>query len=96
MLLISSNDVIMKLESEHLGIGQLLFVRVPVGHDYFLPPDQAVPGRPIWPRATLSRWNGYRALCECGATVCFITGLSLLPHCHCLDPGLDGTHFPSR
>jgi drug/metabolite transporter (DMT)-like permease len=26
-----------------------------------------------------SRWNGLRALCECVATTCFITGLTLLP-----------------
>ncbi len=78
MLLISSNDVIMKLESEHLGIGQLLFVRGLLATIIFSLLIK-LSGRPIWPRATLSRWNGYRALCECGATVCFITGLSLLP-----------------
>ena len=36
-------------------------------------------GRPLFPSGLFSRWNGLRAFCECCATTCFITGLTLLP-----------------
>lgn len=78
MSMISSNDAIMKLSSVELGVGQLLFVRgilaVILFSLYIV-----LTGRPLFPAAFFSRWNGLRAFCECCATICFITGLTLLP-----------------
>ncbi|MGI9319188.1 MAG: DMT family transporter [bacterium] len=78
MAMISSNDALMKLSSTELGVGQLLFVRGSLAvilFSLFI----KLSGRPLFPRRAFSRWNGLRALCECCATVCFITGLTLLP-----------------
>ena len=78
MSMIASNDAIMKLSSEQLGVGQLLFVRGALAVLLFSAFIR-LSGRPLLPHAFYSRWNGIRALCECCATVCFITGLTLLP-----------------
>ncbi len=78
MSMISTNDAIMKLSSAELGVGQLLFVRGTLAVLIF----SAIirfGGRPILPGGMFTRWNGLRALCECCATACFITGLTLLP-----------------
>jgi len=78
MAMISSNDAIMKLSSEQLGVGQLLFVRGVLAVVLFSVYIR-LSGRPFLPLAFYSRWNALRAFCECCATVCFITGLTLLP-----------------
>jgi len=78
MAMISSNDALMKLSSAELGVGQLLFVRGSLAVILFSVFIK-LSGRPLFPRRAFSRWNGLRALCECCATVCFITGLTLLP-----------------
>lgn len=78
MSMISSNDAIMKLSSEELGVGQLLFVRGALAVILFSS-YITLTGRPLFPRGLFSRWNGLRAFCECCATICFITGLTLLP-----------------
>ena len=78
MALITSNDVIVKLGSENLGVGQLLFVRGIMAVMIFSCIIK-LSGRPLWPRLFFSRWNGCRAVCEGGATFFFVTGLSLLP-----------------
>ncbi len=78
MTLLSSNDVFMKLSSEHLGIGQLLFIRGSLAVAIFSLAMRST-GKPIITKAAFSKWILVRAFCECGATLCFITGLSLLP-----------------
>ena len=78
MTLLSSNDVFMKLSSEHLGIGQLLFIRGSLAVAIFSL-AMRVTGKPIIAKVAFSKWILLRAFCECGATLCFITGLSLLP-----------------
>jgi len=78
MTLLSSNDVFMKLSSEHLGIGQLLFIRGSLAVAIFSLAMRSA-GKPIITKAAFSKWILVRAFCECGATLCFITGLSLLP-----------------
>ena len=78
MAMISSNDMLMKLSSTELGVGQLLFVRGSLALVLFSAFIK-LSGRPLLPRHAFSRWNGLRALCECFATICFITGLTLLP-----------------
>lgn len=78
MTLLSSNDVFMKLSSEHLGIGQLLFIRGSIAVAIFSL-AMRITGKPIIAEVALSKWILLRAFCECGAALCFITGLSLLP-----------------
>jgi len=78
MTLLSSNDVIMKLSSENLGIGQLLFIRGSLAVAVFSL-AMKISGKPIFAEVAFSKWIVLRAFCECGATFCFITGLSLLP-----------------
>jgi len=78
MTLLSSNDVFMKLSSEHLGIGQLLFIRGSIAVAIFSL-AMRITGKPIIAEVAFSKWILLRAFCECGAAFCFITGLSLLP-----------------
>ena len=78
MTLLSSNDAIMKLSSETLGIGQMLFIRGLIAVAIFSLALR-ISGKPIIAEAAFSKWILLRALCECGGTICFITGLSLLP-----------------
>ncbi|NKB61344.1 MAG: EamA family transporter [Gammaproteobacteria bacterium] len=78
MMLISSNDAIMKVASEHLGIGQLLFIRGLLAMVIFSAVIK-IKGMSLRPSAFITRWNSLRACFECAATLCFITGLSLLP-----------------
>ena len=78
MTLLSSNDVFMKLTSAHMGIGQMLFIRGLFAVAIFSL-AMRVAGRPVISQAARSKWVVLRAFCECGVTICFITGLSLLP-----------------
>lgn len=78
MTLLSSNDAIMKLSSEQLGIGQLLFIRGLIAVT-ILSIAIRISGKPIFTDVVLSKWVLLRATLECGSTICFITGLSLLP-----------------
>lgn len=78
MVLLSSNDVFMKLSSEHLSIGQMLFIRGVFAVTVFSFAIRLT-GRPVIDRAARSKWVVLRALCECAITICFISGLSLLP-----------------
>ena len=78
MVLLSTNDAFMKLSSEHLGIGQMLFIRGAFAVTVFSIAIR-ITGRPIINRAARSKWVVLRALCECAITICFISGLSLLP-----------------
>ena len=78
MTLLSSNDVFMKLTSAHMSIGQMLFIRGLFAVAIFSL-AMRVAGRPVISQAARSKWVVLRAFCECGITICFITGLSLLP-----------------
>jgi len=78
MVLLSSNDVFMKLSSEHMSIGQMLFIRGVFAVAVFSF-AMRLTGRPVIIRAARSKWVVLRALCECAITICFISGLSLLP-----------------
>lgn len=78
MTLLSSNDAIMKLSSETLGIGQMLFIRGLIAVAIFSLALR-ISGKPIIADVAFSKWILLRALCECGSTICFITGLTLLP-----------------
>ena len=78
MTLISSNDVLMKLSSEHLGVGQLLFLRGSLAVVFFSILIKST-GRSLNPRVFMVRVNLLRASCECCATLMFITALSMLP-----------------
>lgn len=78
MAMISSNDAIIKLASESLSIGQILFIRGALAC-LILGVVIKMTGRPIFPRRGVSRINILRASLETAATLCFVTGLSLLP-----------------
>ena len=78
MAMISSNDAIVKTASESMSIGQILFVRGMMACA-ILGTIIKLSGRPLVPRISLSRINLIRASLETVATLCFITGLSLLP-----------------
>ena len=78
MTLLSSNDVFIKLSSAHMGIGQMLFIRGVFAVAIFSF-AMRVTGRPVISHAARSKWVVLRALCECGITICFVTGLSLIP-----------------
>ncbi len=78
MTMISSNDSIMKLSGAEMSVGQMLFVRgffAVILFSIYI----KITGRPLLPRLALNRWSWARAACECAATVCFITSLTLLP-----------------
>jgi len=78
MLLISANDVILKLASDDLGVGQLLFIRGLLASLIFSGVIIAS-GRPLIPKEGYSFWVVGRAFCETCATLCFISALVLLP-----------------
>ena len=78
MTLLSSNDVIMKLSSENLGIGQMLFIRGVIAIVIFSLVIR-ISGKPVISKVIFSKWVLLRALCECGATMFFITGLTMMP-----------------
>jgi len=78
MTMISSNDAIVKTASESMSVGQILFVRGMMAC-VILGTIIKLSGRPLVPRISLSRINLIRASLETVATLCFITGLSLLP-----------------
>jgi len=78
MIMISSNDTIMKLSSAELSVGQLLFVRGGFAVMLFAMFIKLT-GREILPAGLFAKMNLTRAFCECAATVCFITSLTLLP-----------------
>ncbi len=78
MSVISSNDAIMKLGSENLGVGQILFIRGLLATIIFSIVIKST-GRALLPRIAFSKLNLVRSGCECIASICFITGLSFLP-----------------
>ena len=78
MTFISCNDAIVKTMTESLGIGQVLFIRGCMASLLFI---GILKYRkwPIFPKQAFSKINLGRASCEMCATLCFITGLSLMP-----------------
>ena len=78
MTMISSNDAVVKTASESLSIGQILFVRGAFAC-VILGAVIRLSGRPLVPAKSLSRVNLLRAALETVATLCFVTGLSMLP-----------------
>ncbi len=78
MSFISCNDAIIKTMTETLGIGQVLFVRGSLACMLFIC-ILKFRKMPVFPNMALSRINLARASCEMCATLCFITGLSLMP-----------------
>ena len=78
MAMISSNDAIIKTASESITIGQILFVRGTIAC-FILGIVIRASGRPLLPKIGFSRVNLLRGTLETAATLCFVTGLSLLP-----------------
>lgn len=78
MTFISCNDAIVKTMTESLGIGQVLFVRGSIACMLFIG-ILKFRKMPVFPKQALTRINLGRASCEMCATLCFITGLSLMP-----------------
>ena len=78
MTMISTNDAVIKSASESLSIGQILFVRGALACAILCVVIK-LSGRPLLPANSLSRVNLLRAALETAATLCFVTGLSMLP-----------------
>ncbi|MGU9957793.1 MAG: DMT family transporter [Arenicellales bacterium WSBS_2016_MAG_OTU3] len=78
MTLIACNDAIIKTVSESLPVGQLLFLRGLLAC-LILASAIKLSGRPVFPREMFIKINLLRATGEMCATLCFVTGLSLLP-----------------
>ena len=78
MAMISSNDAIVKVSSEDLGIGQILFIRGIFAIVVFLSLIR-ITGNQWLSWSMLDRFNLARAGAECLATVFFVTGLTMLP-----------------
>ena len=78
MVMITSNDAIIKHLTQVFGIGQIMLIRgltVCLIFASFM----LASGNPIFSRRAFHRWNITRGLLELGATFAFLTGLSLLP-----------------
>jgi len=78
MLMITTNDAIIKHLTQAFGIGQIMLIRgvlVCIIIATFL----KVSNKPVFSKKTFHRWNIFRGLLELGATAAFLTGLSMLP-----------------
>jgi len=78
MSMITTNDAIVKHITQVFNVGQIMFLRGAVIFVIFAC-VMRLRGQPIFSRRSLHRWNLMRALFELGATLFFLTGLSLLP-----------------
>ncbi len=78
MAMITTNDAIVKHITQVFTVGQIMFLRGAVICIIFAS-VMLIRRQPIINRNTLHRWNLLRALFELGATLAFLTGLSLLP-----------------
>ncbi|MCP4764650.1 MAG: DMT family transporter [Gammaproteobacteria bacterium] len=78
MSMITTNDAIVKHLTQVFNVGQIMFLRGAVICVIFAS-FMRLRGQPIITRRSLHRWNLMRALFELGATLFFLTGLSLLP-----------------
>ena len=78
MSMITTNDAIVKHLTQVFNVGQIMFLRGAVICVIFAC-FMRLRGQPIITRRSFHRWNLMRALFELGATLFFLTGLSLLP-----------------
>jgi drug/metabolite transporter (DMT)-like permease len=76
--LITANDAVVKYLTQSLGVGQVLMFRGLFICALIVMLLKASRHR-VLPAVIFNRWNVLRALCEVTATLCFVTGLSLLP-----------------
>lgn len=78
MSMISSNDALIKSVSEVFSVSQILAVRGVMACVVFGALIK-LSGRPLFPPLMLDRPNLLRGALEVATTLCFVTGLSLLP-----------------
>ena len=78
MTMITTNDAIVKHITEVFNVGQIMFLRGALICVIFAG-FMRLRGQPVFQRRSLHRWNLLRALFELGATLFFLTGLSMLP-----------------
>lgn len=78
MTMISTNDALIKSVSEVFSVSQILAVRGVIACLVFGALIK-LSGRPLFPRLMLDRPNLLRGILEVATTLCFVTGLSLLP-----------------
>ncbi len=78
MTMITTNDAIVKHLTEVFNVGQIMFLRGALIFVIFAC-VMRLRGQAVFQRRSLHRWNLLRALFELGATLFFLTGLSLLP-----------------
>jgi drug/metabolite transporter (DMT)-like permease len=78
MTMITTNDAIVKHITQQFNVGQIMFLRgllICVVFAFVMRLRQ----QPVFGAQSLHRWNLLRGLFELGATLSFLTGLSLLP-----------------
>lgn len=78
MVMITTNDAIVKHLTQVFGVGQIMFLRGLLACAIFALVIKSR-GQPVFHRPALHRWNLLRGLLELLATLSFLTGLSLLP-----------------
>jgi len=78
MVMVSSNDALIKSASESLSVSQILLIRGVMACAIFGALIK-ISGRPLFPRTILDGANVGRGVLEVVTTLCFVTGLSLLP-----------------
>ena len=78
MTMITTNDAIVKHITQVFNVGQIMFLRGALVC-FIFGGIMLWRRQPVFNRQTLHRWNLLRALFELGATLSFLTGLSLLP-----------------
>jgi len=78
MSMITTNDAIVKHITQVFNVGQIMFLRGALICLFFAV-VMLLRRQPVFNRHVLHRWNLLRALFELGATLSFLTGLSLLP-----------------
>ena len=78
MAMVTSNDAMVKHLTQVFGIGQIMFMRGVLVCAIFATYLFAK-NKPVFSRRVFHRWNIVRALLELGATLMFLTGLSMLP-----------------
>jgi drug/metabolite transporter (DMT)-like permease len=78
MSMITTNDAIVKHITQVFNVGQIMFLRGALICIIFAC-VMRLRRQPVFNRRTLHRWNLLRALFELGATLAFLTGLSMLP-----------------
>ncbi len=78
MSMITTNDAIVKHITQVFNVGQIMFLRGALICIIFAG-VMTLRRQPVFNRRSLHRWNLLRAMFELGATLAFLTGLSLLP-----------------